>query len=545
MKANLKKWLSILLVMTMVVALFAGCNIDPKPTDPGKTEPGKTDPKPTESKPAEEDTLSGTITIGVIARAGAQEAYEALAAAYKQKHPNVNIVIDLKAQDGYNDWVASLDNVANPEVDLVEYFAGGSDHTRLLVLSDYLDVESPYSDGTWGEQIQSAALGNSAITGETCQLSLFSTQVMWIYNQEIFQKVGVEPPKTWDEFVTVCEKVYAAGYQPIAQSYQYLPEWLAQIYMDQTTRSTVSLVAAQPGDFCYDPDVDGKWSMDITNPWNDTGDKVNFNIVRALKTAKEGVWALNSEGGKTVWNNFAKVFPKYAGGDAFFTVDGGGISDLFYQSKAAMTFQGGWALISFQRTLNELKENGSYVDENGNTVTAEGFSIGTFAMPTMEGAGIEAPVRTIEMPTSGFCIMNKDQEHNDLVMDFIMYYSSEEGMSIYVDALLAAGGTIDGPCLVNGVAFPEEFAPMFENLTSIGNVQTGYAYAFATAVPYVTESAREFDNFAYEYLNGRMTLDEFVSKVDANTAKYIPYLQQALNISDADLENPANAPVGY
>jgi len=539
MNAKMKKLLSALLALTMIVALLAGCVDQPNPSTPSND-----DPQP--SQPSEpEDTLSGTITIGVIARAGAQEAYEALAAAYQKKHPNVNIVIDLKANDGYNDWVASLDNVDNPTVDLVEYFAGGSDHTRLLVLSDYLDVKSPYSDGTWGEQIQSAALGNSAVTGETCQLSLFSTQVMWIYNQNIFAEVGVEPPKTWDEFVTVCEKLYAAGYQPIAQNYQYLPEWLAQIYMDQTTRSTVELIAAHPGDFCYDPDVDGKWQMDITDPWNDTADKVNFNIVRAVKAAKDGAWALNSDGGKTVWNNFAKVFPKYAGGDAFFTTTGDGISDLFYQSKAAMTFQGGWALISFQRTLEELKKNGSYVDEAGNTITAEGFTIGTFGMPTMEGPGIEAPVRTIEMPTSGFCIMNKDQEHNELVMDFIMYYSSEEGMAIYIDALLAAGGTLDGPCLVNGVEFPEEFAPMFENLVSIGNVQTGYAYAFATAVPYVNESAREFNNFAYEYLNGRMTLEDFVSKVDENMAKYIPYLQQALNISDADLENPGNAPVGY
>lgn len=544
MKANVKKLLSILLVMTMVVALFAGCNNDPKPTDPSKN-----DPKPTEYKPVEEDTLSGTITISVGARAGAQEAYEALAAAYEKLHPNVDIVIDLKASEGYGDWIASLDNVENPEVDIAEFFSASFDHNRLLTLTDYIDVESPYSDGTWGEQFDSAAMCNSAVTGESVQLSLFSTQVMWIYNQDIFKEVGVEVPKTWDELVTVCEKIAAAGYQPIAMDYKTLPEWLAQIYMDQTTRSTLQHIAAQPGDFCYDPDVDGKWKLDITDPANDTADKVNQNIVRALKAVKDGVLTVDTVGGRTVWNNFAKVFPKYAGGDAFFSAGGSGsnsgISDLFYQSKAAMTVQGGWALISFQRTLDELRENGSYVDENGNTVSSEGFTLGTFSMPTMNGEGIEAPVRSIEVPTSGFCILNKDQEHNDLVMDFIMYYTSEEGMGIYVDAYLNAGGSLDGPCLVHGVPFPEKYAPMFENLESIGNVQCGYAFYFATSVPAISEAAREFDNLAYEYLNGRMSLDEFLPKVQDNIKAYMPTLQQVLNISDADIENPANAPAGY
>lgn len=541
MKAYVKKLLSILLAMTMVIALFAGCNDNTT----NNTDPSEDASQPTEDQGTVEDTLSGTITIGVLARAGAQEAYEALAAAYKKHHPNVNIVIDLKANEGYGDWIASMDNVTNPDVDLAEFFAGSFDHTRLLELTDYLDVKSPYSDGTWGEQIEQAALGNSAVTGETVQLSLFSTQVMWIYNQKIFDEVGVEPPETWDEFVTVCEKIYAAGYQPIAQSYQYLPEWLAQIYMDQTTRSTLQHIAAQEGDFCYDPDVDGNWTLDITDPWNDTADKVNNNIVRAFKAVKDGVLSLDTPGAKTVWDNFAKIYPQYAGGDAFFTTGSDGISELFYRGEAAIVLQGGWALLDFQRTLNEMKESGGFVDEEGNTVAAEPFELGTFCMPSMSGEGIEAPVRSIETATSGFCILNKDQAHNDLVMDFIMFYTSQEGMSIYVDALLAAGGTLDGPCLVNGVDFPAEYAPLFENLESIGNVQVGYAYCFATSVPYVAESAREFDNMAYEYLNGRLSLEDFLSQAQGNMIKYLPYLQQALNISDADIENPANAPAGY
>ena len=40
------------------------------------------------------------------------------------------------------------------------------------------------------------------------------TYMVW-YRPSIFEKVGVEPPETWDEFLNVCEKLKAAGEVPI------------------------------------------------------------------------------------------------------------------------------------------------------------------------------------------------------------------------------------------------------------------------------------------------------------------------------------------
>src|SRR6185437_10271601 len=35
-----------------------------------------------------------------------------------------------------------------------------------------------------------------------------------IYNKAIFEELGIEVPKTWDEFITVAEKVKASGKIP-------------------------------------------------------------------------------------------------------------------------------------------------------------------------------------------------------------------------------------------------------------------------------------------------------------------------------------------
>lgn len=46
-------------------------------------------------------------------------------------------------------------------------------------------------------------------------------RVNWLWiNKAIFDKVGVKPPKTWDEFFAVAEKIKAAGYLPVAHGGQ-------------------------------------------------------------------------------------------------------------------------------------------------------------------------------------------------------------------------------------------------------------------------------------------------------------------------------------
>lgn len=45
----------------------------------------------------------------------------------------------------------------------------------------------------------------------------FQIEVFW-YNTELFDEAGVEPPKTWDEFMSVCEALKAKGIVPIATS---------------------------------------------------------------------------------------------------------------------------------------------------------------------------------------------------------------------------------------------------------------------------------------------------------------------------------------
>ena len=178
---------------------------------------------------AEGDDFSGTVTISLYSAKGVQEAWEAVGAAYTAKHPNVKVVVDLKPQDGYADWVKAAFqgyDSALPEADIVYGNLAGSDRVDKTVnFYEYAFDDSPYSDGTWADQIAFDLQNIDAVTGDWDCVSITAVQVLWFYNADIFAKVGVEAPKTWDEFVAVCEKLDAAGYQPVAVSGDFMSFW--------------------------------------------------------------------------------------------------------------------------------------------------------------------------------------------------------------------------------------------------------------------------------------------------------------------------------
>lgn len=509
---------------------------------------------------AEGDDFEGTITISVYSAKGVEEAWRAVGDAYQAKHPGVNVVVDLKPQDGYADWVKaqfqSYDDVL-PEADIVYGNLAGSDRTdKVINYFNYAYDDDPYYDGEWNEAIAFDMQNKDVITGMWDCVSVTGVQVLWFYNADIFEEVGVEPPTTWTEFLDVCEKIAAAGYQPLAvpgtfQSFwANQMGWIAQCYADQTTRSQIEIVRAQEGDYCYDPDVDGKFVYDPTDPHNDDAAFVNNNGVRFWKAfVKDGTIRADSEGMKTVWSEFAKMFPKYAGGENFYGTDSTGAKTLFYQGKAAIWLDGSWFFGDYLNTMNTIDEGKAVELDNGDgtTVSLEGlkkFKLGTFAMPSMEGPGIEAPARTIEVATGFLSAIKKDIDHDDMVVDFMMFYSSPEGYSAYLSALIDAGGTPDGLPLVKGIELEGELAEMFANITYIGNCQKGFCQALARGIGDNQEALRAWYTYSMDLLNGKITVDEWAALHQENQSKYAPDVMASSKISMNDLENPQNEPTG-
>ncbi len=96
----------------------------------------------------------------------------------------------------------------------------------LLDMTEYYDKVYPWTDGKpYKDCILPAfpAMCRSIAGSDRLYMAVYHpTAYMFLYNKDIFDDCGItETPKTWDEFIGVCEKIKEKGYIPIATDDAY------------------------------------------------------------------------------------------------------------------------------------------------------------------------------------------------------------------------------------------------------------------------------------------------------------------------------------
>lgn len=80
-------------------------------------------------------------------------------------------------------------------------------------LNEYLDADSQ-----WKSDLGPDAIAANSRDGKVWSASNGSQPAGYFYNTELFAKAGIKPAETWDEFLSNCEKLKAAGVTPIAMN---------------------------------------------------------------------------------------------------------------------------------------------------------------------------------------------------------------------------------------------------------------------------------------------------------------------------------------
>jgi len=226
-----KRTIALLLTAVLVTGSLAGCGSEPANSSSDANDSTQDTQQSTEESSSEEQseedpgTAAGdrTITISTQNTEGEEAGWTAVAAAYMEKHPEVNVVVYLKPSEGYDQWATNVfNNNETTSVDIVNInLAAEAASGKAINYADYMENDSPYSGGPWREQFEYDMQTVDAGTGNFSALSLQSVKVLWLYNQDIFDEVGVSIQTTWSELIDVCEKIQAAGYQPIAMPGDY------------------------------------------------------------------------------------------------------------------------------------------------------------------------------------------------------------------------------------------------------------------------------------------------------------------------------------
>ncbi len=130
-------------------------------------------------------------------------AYTKLVEDFKKQNPDLEVVFNTVEHEGYKTAIRNWLTTAPP--DIVFWFSG----ERMKAFVDrglFEDVSDLWKKNNWSEAFKST---ESALTVNGKQWGIPTVYAFWgvFYRKDIFEKLGIEIPKTWEEFVAVAKKL--------------------------------------------------------------------------------------------------------------------------------------------------------------------------------------------------------------------------------------------------------------------------------------------------------------------------------------------------
>jgi len=496
---------------------------------------------------------SGEITVSSQGGAGAAQGWEALIAAYNAVQPNVKINLELKPSEGYGEWLQKELSSGDVRADIV---SGGPQQANgeWLDFFEYTNKLNPYTGAPWSQSIDMTQQKFISPNGALEIIATDGIKTLLIYNVDKFAELGLNPPNTWDELVDVCEKIQAANYIPIAiggDENQFtfgVMSWLLIIYGDQYTRDRIQYNRAQPGDYCYDEDIDGIWAYDPTDPYNDFPYNVTQNTLRVFDNyVNNPLCSQNTAETRRMVENLAKVFPKYVP-EGFYGIDDTSAYALFLQQKALMYFGATWTIPSLYNDLENIDAMVARMQENNIEIdasTLSKFEFSTVAYPSMTDDLAQAPVRGFEGAAPNFAVVRKDKEHNDMVMDFAMFYTTGANFSTFLQGMVDGGGTPSGIIIIKDAVMPEPYGEIMGGIKygdgSVNDYST-ILFRGGNNMGAIPEYAREVYNYTKDYFDGKITNDEWGNKHQQNVVDNYQKLLEIFKLNPKDLKTPEKQP---
>lgn len=331
--------------------------------------------------------------------------------AWNQANPEKSIKLDFFANDAYKTKVRTA--VGAGEGPTFIYGWGGG------VLKSYVDAGQVEDLSTFikeNPEVKNrylpSVLKNGELDGRTYALPNNNVQpVVLYYNKEVFDKVGAQPPKTWNELMALVPKFKEAGIAPFSLGGQ--SKWPDLMWLEY-------LVERIGG-----PEVFANIAANKPNAWSDP----------AVTDALTKIQQLVDAGGFV--NGFSSI-----------AADSSADQALLYTGKAAMVLQGGWIYQGMK------KDAGTFVS---------GGKLGFTAFPTVEG-GKGDPANVVGNPSNFWSISSKaTEEQKKAALDYV-----KDGMftETDIDALIGSGAVP----VVNGIESKLEASPDKDFLTFVYNL---------------------------------------------------------------------------
>ncbi|MFK3669463.1 ABC transporter substrate-binding protein [Leifsonia aquatica] len=160
---------------------------------------------------------SGSLSILTAGAGDPMSSYfEGVVAAYKAEHPQVEITL---AQETDDNAIKDKEKVLIGSQSLPDiYFSYAGNWGENFALNGLAaDLSSVIAPGTtWGDTFGEGSLNAFKYDGKYYGVPLYNDAKFMGYNTKIFADLGLSVPTSFDELISDCSTIKAAGYVPIA-----------------------------------------------------------------------------------------------------------------------------------------------------------------------------------------------------------------------------------------------------------------------------------------------------------------------------------------
>lgn len=162
---------------------------------------------------------------------------EAKIAEYEALHPELDFVIESAQNDPYKEKIKVV--IAGDDAPDIYWSWCGEFSERFLREGLMLDL-TPYleADQEWSDSLMESQMAKYNKDGVQYGIPFRLDCKLFFYNTKMFEENNLEIPQTWDEFITVCETLKAAGITPI--SYGNQEKWPSTHYIGTLNQLLVS-----------------------------------------------------------------------------------------------------------------------------------------------------------------------------------------------------------------------------------------------------------------------------------------------------------------
>lgn len=303
------------------------------------------------------------VTISIMHYMGNQvklDTFEAILNRYTELHPNVTFEAQMYSQ---NDYIAQLPiRIANGDTPDI-MMGQPTQYSDIIEAGKVMDLSD--SDLVKSLNLNEGDLKNCCYNGTVYALPLDFKTYGVIYNKAIFEKYGLTPPATQDEFDALCQTLKDNGVDPFIRYYSNVT------YTDIEMRGTL-------------------WPMLLENGHNDAFEKL-----------------MNGEAKFADYPEFAKAFELWNRRLAFSRIDDMSNDatmgrQLFAQGEGAMMYDGTWSFAQIQGFNPEAE-------------------YGMFVLPRDDGKANSWCIQLDQI----FMVSN-ESKHAQAVMDFMAYLLNPE-----------------------------------------------------------------------------------------------------------------------